>query len=93
MGNWTNQSLILSQRSKYCQVAWMEEQSMLMKLVRNESRSVGWGRPSALSLWEAKIVSGWSRNRPGPQWKRTGSETLDPPKHRSWQKQKSCEIL
>ena len=95
MGNWTNQSLILSQRSKYCQVALMEDQSKL-KIVHIESRSVGWGRPSTLSLWEAKIVSVWSRSRPGPQWKRTDFET-DLPKHRFCQRQTSlwisCENL
>ena len=95
MGNWTNQSLILSQRSKYCQVALTEDQSKL-KIVHIESRSVGWGRPSTLSLWEAKIISVWSRSRPGPQWKRTDFET-DLPKHRFCQRQTSlwisCENL
>ena len=93
MGNWTNQSLILSQRSKYCLVALMEAQSKL-KLVHTESRSVGWGRPSDLSLWEDKIVAVWSRNQPGLRWKRTDFETI-PPKHRFCQKhtslRKSCE--
>ena len=89
MDSCTNLSLILSLRSKYC-LALMEEQTMLTEVnkVHTESRSVGWGRPSDLSLWEAKVVAVSSRNQPGLRWKRTDFETV-PPKHRFCRKHTS----